>query len=338
MCLENKRLKHEINLLQHKFNKANRNTSALKCSSLKTDRDISFFTGLPNKSLFEDLHDYIAPFVNRRWRGFVNSLKRKRTFFKTPKKFGPQRKLCSKDEFLLALMKLRLGLLYGDLAFRFQISTGLVSQIFHAWLTSMYKVLGHLVWFAPQEHIQASKPKRYNCYPNLRSIVDASEIFIETPKDPKLQSSTYSTYKHHNTAKFLVSCAPNSTITFVSKAYGGRASDKQVTISSGYLDLHDPYDTIMADKGFNISDECAARRLILQVPPGLRGQSQMSVSAVKKTKKVANLRILIEQVIRRMKTFRILAGEVPITLVPHLHKIIKVCAALTNIKHPMYKQ
>ena len=90
----------------------------------------------------------------------------------------------------------------------------------------------------------------------IRSIVDTSEIFIETPSDPKLQSSTYSSYKHHNTAKFLVACSPNSCITFVSKVYGGRASDKQITLRSGFLVLHDPYDTILAEKGFNIADEC----------------------------------------------------------------------------------
>ena len=260
-----------------------------------------------------------------------------RKFKQNPRKFGPQRKISSIDEFLLTLMKLRLGSLFKDLGFRFAISSTLASRIFHAWLRSLSKVLGHLVWFAPKENVSATKPKRYNCYGTIRSIVDASEIFIETPSDPKLQSSTYSSYKHHNTAKFLVACSPNSCITFVSKVYGGRASDKQITLRSGFLDLHDPYDTILADKGFNISDECQKKLLILQSPPGLRGQAQMSTSAVEKTQRIANLRILIEQVIRRIKTFRILATEVPITLVHHLDDIVKVCAALTNIKVPMYK-
>ena len=58
----------------------------------------------------------------------------------------------------------------------------------------------------------------------------------------------------------------------------------------------------------------------------------MSTSAVEKTQRNANLKILIEQVIRRIKTFRILATEAPITLVRHLDDIVKVCAALTNNK------
>ena len=48
-------------------------------------------------------------------------------------KDGRPRKLSLEQEFLLTLMKLRLNLLNDDLAFRFQISSGKVSQIFITW-------------------------------------------------------------------------------------------------------------------------------------------------------------------------------------------------------------
>ena len=41
-------------------------------------------------------------------------------------------------------------------------------------------------------------------YPNTYAIIDGSEIFIKTPSDLHLQSSTWSKYKHNNTTKFLV--------------------------------------------------------------------------------------------------------------------------------------
>ena len=47
---------------------------------------------------------------------------------------GPQRKTSLEQEFLLTLMRLRLGLLIKDLAFRFQISTTRVSQIWITWV------------------------------------------------------------------------------------------------------------------------------------------------------------------------------------------------------------
>ena len=43
-------------------------------------------------------------------------------------------------------------------------------------------------------------------YPNTFAIIDGSELFIQTPSDLHLHASTWSQYKHHNTAKFLVAC------------------------------------------------------------------------------------------------------------------------------------
>ena len=56
---------------------------------------------------------------------------------------------------------------------------------------------------------------------------------------------------------FLVCVTPNSAITFVSKAYTGRISDKEITLKSVFLDMLSRYSNIMADKGFNLFDECA---------------------------------------------------------------------------------
>ena len=40
-------------------------------------------------------------------------------------------------------------------------------------------------------------------FPTTYAIIDGSEIFIETPSDLHMQSSTWSQYKHHNTTKFI---------------------------------------------------------------------------------------------------------------------------------------
>ena len=70
------------------------------------------------------------------------------------------------------------------------------------------------------------------------------------------------------------------------------ASDKSMTNDCYFLDLLEPYDLLQADKGFNIQTECDLRNISLQVPPGKRGQAQMSAGAVAKTSQIANLRIL----------------------------------------------
>ena len=110
----------------------------------------------------------------------------------TPKKFGPDTKLESKDEFLLALMKLRLGLLGKDVAHRFGISNILCTKIFHSWVRSMAEYFRSFVFIPDIETILATTPKRYRHFKNLIGIIDCSEIFIETPKKLELQSATWS--------------------------------------------------------------------------------------------------------------------------------------------------
>ena len=73
---------------------------------------------------------------------------------------------------------------------------------------------------------------------NVRHIIDCTEIFIETPNcNPTVRAATWSEYKHHNTAKVLVSITPNGAFNFVSKVWGGSTSDVNVTRESSFYDV-----------------------------------------------------------------------------------------------------
>ena len=187
------------------------------------------------------------------------------------------------------------------------------------------------------ENIVASRPNKFSKFSQLHSIAYAIEIFLQTPKNQAAQQITWSNYKHHNTAKVLITISPNGLIVFAFEAYGGSISDKKLTIYSCYLNLVEIYSEIMVDKGFNIKEECAARFIDVHVPPGNCGQSQMLPKDIKKTNDIAKSHILVEQVIRRFKTFNLIAKELPISLVNNLDDIIVICAALTNLQSPIYK-
>ena len=61
-------------------------------------------------------------------------------------------------------------------------------------------VLRTLIFIPDKEPLLNTKPQRCkNIAQNIYSIIDASEIFIETPKNPDNQKKTWSEYKHHNT-------------------------------------------------------------------------------------------------------------------------------------------
>ena len=130
--------------------------------------------------------------------------------------------------------------------------------------------------------------------------------------------------------------APNSGITFILKAYTGRLSDKKIILESDFLDHIPQFITIIADKYFNLIDECTARNIYFELPPCKRGITQMTPAQLSKTSSIANVRILVDQVIWRLKTFRILSDEVPISLLEHTDDMLIVCAAACNFKEPLY--
>ena len=108
----------------------------MKHSDIKTDNRMNYLTGIPSKATFHKLFDLIRTQHKKvnYWSGPTKSTSKKRNFKTSPKKFGPKRALTQKDEFLMTLMKLRLGSTNADLAQRFSISSSTVSTIFTTWI------------------------------------------------------------------------------------------------------------------------------------------------------------------------------------------------------------
>ena len=97
------------------------------------------------------------------------------------------RKLNAKQEFILCLMKLRLGLLLEDLADRFCISTSLASNIFTTWVKVLSQTLGSLVFNPPKEVVRSNLPPLFQnkTFHDVRHIIDCSEVFLEKPLQQK---------------------------------------------------------------------------------------------------------------------------------------------------------
>ena len=92
-------------------------------------------------------------------------------------------------------------------------------------------------WMPSVQQVTGTLPVSFKeKYPNTFAIIDATEIFFETPSDLQLQSSTWSNYKQHNTAKFLVACTPNSAVSYISPLFVGSCSDVELTCLSGFLE------------------------------------------------------------------------------------------------------
>ena len=204
----------------------------------------------------------------------------------------------------MVLLQFRLGLLNEDVADRFGISTGTASNTFATWIKFLSKVLGPcmLAWL-PRESVQDHLPPIFKKrgHSKIRCIIDCSEVNIERPKSLLTQAATWAEYRSHNTFKFLIAISPTGFTTFVSSCYGGRATDKFICKDSGFYDLLERDDEVMAERGFQIQEELMFQYCSLSVPPGARTKSQMTSTEGRKTKDIANLRIHVERSINRIK-------------------------------------
>ena len=91
-------------------------------------------------------------------------------------------------------------------------------------------------------------PNCFKGYKNVISIIDCTESILEKPSIAKAQSQTYSAYKSRNTWKRLLCITAAGTISFISKSYGGAASDCYITETCGIVDCALQFgDNLMAD-------------------------------------------------------------------------------------------
>lgn len=173
----------------------------------------------------------------------------------------------------------------------------------------------------------------------VRVIFDCSEVFIDRPSALDSRASTWSHYKHHNTVKSFIAISPQGSITFISKSYGGRFSDKFITEDCGVLLKLEYDDVVLPDTGFLIAGSvglCSAR---LRIPPFTRRKRQLSLSEVEYTRKIANVRIHVERVIGLVRNkYQLLKSCLPVEVLRSsgsgecpVDKIAVVCCALTNL-------
>ena len=111
----------------------------------------------------------------------------------------------------------------------------------------------------------------------------------------------------------------------VSSCYEGRASDIFIVRNSGFLNLIEPYDEVMADRGFKIREDLMIHMATLCIPPSWASSIQLLPRDVRETSNIANVRIYVEQAIGWLTVFLLLKNELPISLLPLADDIYVTC-------------
>ncbi|CAG2230297.1 unnamed protein product [Mytilus edulis] len=338
--------KEENKVLNEKFN----NTDELLKDKLvekltKSNSNVKCFLGLPSISMLFGIFKLLEGHASKMkyWMG-PDSSDGKRWQVNNKKKPGASRKLTFFEEFVITLLRLRLGLNTYVLSLLFGVSQSTISRVFTTWISLMAQCLGPLIKWPSKEKIKKHMPLSFRRkYPNTRVIIDATEFYVQRPRNPTAQSKTWSNYKSKNTFKTLVGITPNGAFSFISDLWTGNISDRSITERSGFIDLIEKGDHVMADRGFLIKDLLLSKGATLNMPPFTRpckhGKGRcLTAKEIKESKSIASLRIHVERSIQRLKSYKFLSGVMPINSLSVANQALKVAGFFCNLMKPLVQK
>lgn len=235
----------------------------------------------------------------------------------------------------LTFTKFKQNLTYTALGVLFGISRKLVKNYFIHTLHELCVVLSPQIRWPSKDKTLENIPKFSEKYKNTKIVLDCLEISMRRSKCLKCRIPTFSNYKSSHIVKFMLGVTPSGLISFISKAYGGRASDKQIFIKSRLLErLKRSVDAVMVDRGFLIDRECAEYDVKLIRPPFLSKKIQLSGKRAVQTRDIASARVYVERKIQRVRQYEILKGPITSELVPYINMIMKIVCGMDNLQTP----
>jgi len=312
---EMQRLLSENMLLKEQINNLKFNEDSFK----DQDEKVRYYTGLPGYVTLMALFSFV--------RGFIPKPK-------------ANSELGQFERLLITLMRLKLNFPVQDLAFRFRTSAPTISRTFTSVIHVLYVRLKHLLYWPDRDELHETMPLEFRKHFGKQTavIIDCFEVFIQRPRNMLARAQTWSSYKHSNTVKFLIGITPQGSISFLSKAWGGRASDKWITENCGILKKLLPGDLVLADRGFDIAESVGICCAQINIPAFTKGKSQLSPVDIETTRKIASVRIHVERVIGLVRNkYTMLQSRLPVDYLlsdnelPVIDKIAVVACALSNM-------
>ena len=241
-------------------------------------------------------------------------------------------KLDAESRVLLALMKLKTNTSFVCLASLFKISKRTAVEYFFYMVDVLYTTLKPFIKWFSEDEAKNSLPIYFVMFPNTRVVVDCAEVPLKKNKCLNCSIRTYSHYKGTHTIKFMVGVTKCGAITFISKCYGGRASDKFIFNDSKVLEKLRPGDAVMADKGFSIEEECASMNIELYKPPVFsKFKKQFEPEEAETCRRIARARVHVERTIQRIRLYKILNERLDWLFLESIDKILSIVCALVNL-------
>ena len=185
--------------------------------------------------------------------------------------------LATIQSFLLTIVRLRRNFDVHRLVYLFRVSEGTVTNTFITWINFMYVKFGSISNWPSSLAVKQKLPQSMKeKIPNMRCIVDCVEFKVTVPSSLALHKMMYSDYKSHTTVKVLLGIVPGGGFSSVSFAFPGSVSDKSIKVKSGLLnlDLWEPGNELMADRGFTVEEYLTPLGVKHIIPFFLKGRLQ----------------------------------------------------------------
>lgn len=300
-----------------------------KARILSDDEECNHNTGFPTVDRLLAYYEMLDPGENG--ENMLMARSQNKVVERRPRALSPL------EGFLLFLCRIRRGFSMRHLCFLFAISMGTVNSTFSMWLSFTYLKCASISWWPSKDTVIRCMPNSMKeKFPTVRVILDCAEFPAENPSSLQLQKLFYSSYKSRVTLKVLLGIMPGGGFTFVSAAYPGSISDRDIVIKSGILNpgFYEQGDSIMVDRGFTIQDLVEPMGVNLIIPSFLQGRSQLSPEEIVLSQQIASERIHVERMIQRLKTYKIL-DCIPVNLFGSANEILTVCCCLSNMQNPI---
>jgi hypothetical protein len=252
-------------------------------------------------------------------------------------------KMSLKNQIFLTLVVLRTGMTMKIAA----IVQGVGETTMRKYFTRSIDILRHALadevinW--NQKHVREMCPEAWKealGTDAIRYVLDSTNIDVQVPGNLQAQRELYSSYYSTTCVKINASVSPTGFCNYISRACVGSISDDNITrndfFSKKGTGFFEPGDKIMADKGYVLRAECAALLMELIMPPRKRRNVwYFSLAHLALTKLIANKRIHVERLMRRLKLWRILGKNWPLSELDIIDDVIFVIARLANYGVPL---
>jgi hypothetical protein len=209
----------------------------------------------------------------------------------------------ARNRLLMAVIWLRIYPTYDVLGFIFDLDKSNICRNLKGVLAVLREQLGDEIEWPDKARRKQKMDQFMQEFPDVAAIVDATEQPTQRPQDPDEQKSYYSGKKKRHTLKTQVVVGPDGELMGHSETVPGAKHDKTLYDDSRVGARLDDDEAMMGDKGFQGIQHDQLAVLPDKKPKG----GELTEAQKARNRRISHYRIVVENTICQLKTFRVLA-------------------------------